>query len=263
MGDLTNTQEHLIAAIALGVFGLALGSFLNVVAYRIPRDQTPWSPRRSHCPSCGTEIRALDNVPVVSWLLLHGRCRSCGERISWRYPLFEALTAVLFAAVGVHRGVSVELIPDLLLVMTLIVVTNTDLDLRVVPNKILLVSLLAGLLAQAAVRPDEWASWTIAAFAAFAALFTAALAYPRGMGMGDVKLAGVIGLYLGRAVAPALLFAFFAGTIAGVAVIARKGVAEGRKTAVPFVPFMAAGGIFALFAGDVVIDWYLNAFVNS
>lgn len=260
---MTYTQEHLIVAFTLGVFGLSLGSFLNVVAYRIPRGQTPWSPARSHCPACDAEIRARDNIPVLSWLLLRGRCRDCGAAISWRYPAFEALTAILFAAAGAYHGLSAELIPDLLLIATLVVVTNSDLDLRVVPNKVLLVSLLAGLVAQAAVRPDEWLEWMLAAVISFSALFIVALAYPRGMGMGDVKLAGVMGLYLGRAVAPALLFAFFAGTLAGVIVMAKKGVAEGRKTAVPFVPFMAAGGVFAIFAGDAVVEWYLNNFVNG
>lgn len=260
---MTEFQEHFIAALSLGVFGLSLGSFLNVVAYRIPRGQSPWSPPRSHCPACDGEIRARDNIPVLSWLLLRGRCRDCGEAISWRYPVFEALTAILFAAVGAYRGFSTELIPDLLLVATLVVVANSDLDMRVVPNKVLFASLLAGAVAQAAVRPDGWLAWSLAAATAFALLFVVALAYPRGMGMGDVKLAGVMGLYLGRAVAPALLIAFFAGTLFGIAVMLKKGVAEGRKTAVPFAPFMAAGGVLAIFAGDAVVEWYLNTFANG
>lgn len=260
---MTSAQEHLIVAFALGVAGLSLGSFLNVVAYRLPRGQTPASPRRSHCPACDAEIRARDNIPVLSWFLLRGRCRDCDEPISWRYPAFEALTAVLFAAVGAYHGLSVELIPDLFLVATLIVVANSDLDMRVVPNKVLFVSLLAGAVAQAAVRPEEWLTWTLSAVIAFSALFLVALAYPRGMGMGDVKLAGVMGLYLGRAVAPALLFAFFAGTLVGIVVMAKKGVAEGRKTAVPFAPFMAAGGVAAIFAGDTVIEWYLDTFASG
>lgn len=260
---LTDTQQQLITAFALGVIGLSLGSFLNVVAYRIPRGQTPWRPKRSHCPYCDAEIRARDNVPVISWLMLRGRCRDCGESISWRYPFFEFLTAALFAAVGWHDGLELVLIPDLLLVTTLIIVTNTDLDLRVVPNKILFVSLIAGLLAQAVARPDEWIEWTISAAAAFAALFVAAMAYPKGMGMGDVKLAGLMGLYLGRAVAPALLLAFLFGTLVGIGVMVKKGVAEGRKTAVPFVPFMAAGGLIGLFWGDEMIEWYLDTFASG
>lgn len=259
---LTATQEHFVVAINLGLFGLMLGSFLNVVAHRVPRGQTPWSPKRSYCLHCKAEIKPRDNVPVLSWLLLRGRCRNCGGSVSWRYPAFEALTAILFAAIGAYRGLSIELLPDLLFAATLITVTNTDLDLRVVPNKILFVSLLSGLMAQSVARPDEWLSWTIAAATAFTAMFLVVLAYPRGMGMGDAKLAGVMGLYLGRAVAPALLFAFFVGTLVGLVVIAKKGVSEGRKTAVPFVPFMAAGGIFALFAGEAVIDWYTDTFTG-
>lgn len=260
---LSETQQHLIVAFALGVIGISLGSFLNVVAYRLPRGQTPSKPRRSHCPACDAEIRARDNIPVVSWLLLRGRCRDCGEPISWRYPLFEALTAVLFAAVGWHDGLELVLLPDLLLVTTLIIVTHTDLDLRLVPNKILFVSLIAGLLAQSVARPDEWLEWSLSAIGAFVALFAAALAYPKGMGMGDVKLAGVMGLYLGRAIAPSLMIAFLLGTLVGLGVMAKKGVAEGRKTAVPFVPFMAIGGVFGLFWGDAIIEWYLDTFANS
>lgn len=263
VSTLSDTQQQAIIAFALGVIGLSLGSFLNVVAYRIPRGQTPTRPRRSHCPACDAEIRARDNIPVLSWLMLRGRCRDCGASISWRYPFFEALTATLFAAVGWHDGLELVLMPDLLLVTTLVVVTNTDLDMRVVPNKILFASLIAGLLAQAVARPDEWLEWTVSAVGAFAALFAAALAYPKGMGMGDVKLAGVMGLYLGRAVAPALLIAFLLGTLVGLGVMARKGVAEGRKTAVPFVPFMAAGGVIGLFWGDAMIEWYLDTFARS
>lgn len=263
ISNITDTQEQLIVAFALGVIGLSLGSFLNVVAYRIPRGQTPWSPKRSHCPSCDAEIRARDNIPVISWILLRGRCRDCGEPISWRYPAFEALTAALFAAVGWHEGLSVELIPDLLFVTTLIVVTNTDLDLRVVPNQVLFISFLAGLIAQAVARPDEWPTWTASAAIAFAVLFLVAMAYPKGMGMGDVKLAGVMGLYLGRAVGPALLIAFLLGTLVGLGVMAKKGVAEGRKTAVPFVPFMATGGVIALFSGETIVEWYLDTFAGQ
>ena len=260
LSNITETQEQLMIAFALGVFGLSLGSFLNVVAYRIPRGQTPWSPKRSHCPACDAEIRARDNVPVFSWLILRGRCRDCGEPISWRYPAFEALTAALFAAVGWHDGLSLELIPDLLFVSTLIVVTNTDLDLRIVPNKILFISALAGLIAQSIARPDEWLTWTISALAAFSVFFLVVMAYPKGMGMGDVKLAGVMGLYLGRSVGPALLIAFMLGTIVGLGVMAKKGMAEGRKTAVPFVPFMAIGGVIALFSGETLVQWYLDTF---
>ncbi|MBI4897168.1 MAG: prepilin peptidase [Actinobacteria bacterium] len=261
--NVSDTQEALIVAISAGAFGLILGSFLNVVAHRVPRGGVPWTPSRSHCPHCDAEIRPRDNVPIVSWLLLRGTCRNCGEPVSWRYPFFEALTAVLFAAVGAYDGLSPELLPDLLFVATLVTVTNTDIDLRIVPNKVLVVSFLAGVVAQVVARPDQWQNWTISAAVAFTAMFLVVLAYPRGMGMGDAKLAGVMGLYLGRAVAPALLLAFFIGTLVGLIVMARKGVAAGRKTAVPFVPFLAAGGIFGLFFGESVVSWYLETFAGN
>ena len=250
-------------ALLLLLFGLPLGSFLNVVAYRLPRGQTPWSPKRSHCPSCDAQISARDNLPVIGWLLLRGKCRNCGAEISWRYPAFEALTALLFAAAGLKFGWTIELLPALLLIATLVTVSNSDLDKRVIPNAVLFVSLLGGLVAMALAFPDDWVTWLSAAAIAFTVMLLIALAYPRGMGMGDVKLAGVMGLYLGRAVAPALLFAFLAGTIVGIAIILRKGVAEGRKTAVPFGPFMAAGGVLAIFWGEDVVQWYLDTFASG
>jgi leader peptidase (prepilin peptidase)/N-methyltransferase len=135
--------------------------------------------------------------------------------------------------------------------------------MRIIPNAVLFISLLTGVVAMALAYPDDWVQWVSAALIAFVVFFAIAFAYPRGMGMGDVKLAGVMGLYLGRAVAPALLFAFLAGSIVGVAVMARRGVADGRKTAIPFGPFMAAGGVLAIFWGQDVVQWYLDTFVNS
>lgn len=252
-----------LTAILLFFVALPIGSFLNVVAYRVPRGQTPWSPSRSYCPSCEAPVAARDNIPVLGWLILKGRCRSCGEPISWRYPAFEFLTAVLYAACGLQFGWTIQLLPALLLVTTLVIVTNSDLDLRVIPNQVLFVSLLCGLIAQALAHPDLWLTWTLATVISFVVFFAIALAYPRGMGMGDVKLAGVMGLYLGRAVGPSLLLAFLVGTIVGIGVMASKGVAEGRKTALPFAPFMAIGGIFGLFFGEDVVHWYLDTFANG
>ncbi|MGH2906595.1 MAG: prepilin peptidase [Solirubrobacterales bacterium] len=260
---MTFSQEHITVAIALFIFGLPLGSFLNVVAYRLPRGETPWEPKRSHCPSCGEQIQARDNIPVLGWLLLRGKCRNCGASISWRYPAFEALTAMLFAAAGLKFVWTVQLLPALLLIATLVTITNSDLDKYIIPNAVLFISLLFGLVAMALAYPDDWVTWAASAAIAFTAMFLIALAYPRGMGMGDVKLAGVMGLYLGRAVAPALLFAFAAGAIVGIAIMAKKGVADGRKTKVPFGPFMAAGGVLAIFWGEDVVQWYLDTFANG
>jgi leader peptidase (prepilin peptidase)/N-methyltransferase len=257
-----DSSNNLIVALFLLIFGLPVGSFLNVVAYRLPRDQTPWNPKRSHCPSCDHQISARDNLPVVGWLLLRGKCRNCGASISWRYPAFEAITALLFAAAGLKFGWTIELLPAVLLIATLVTITNSDLDMRIIPNAVLFVSLLAGLIAMALAYPDDWVTWAASAAIAFTVMFLIAIAYPRGMGMGDVKLAGVMGLYLGRAVAPALLFAFLAGTVVGIGIMARKGMAEGRKTAVPFGPFMALGGVLGIFWGEDVVQWYLDTFTQ-
>lgn len=256
---MTDSQEHLIAAIALFVFGLPLGSFLNVVAHRLPRGQTPWRPKRSNCPACRAEIRPRDNIPVLSWLFLRGRCRDCGAAISWRYPAFELLTALLFAADGAYRGLQPELVPDLLLIATLVVVVQTDLEFMIVPNKVVYPAFLAGAVAQAAVRPDEWVTWGISALAASGFLLTAALVYPRGMGMGDVKLAAVLGLLLGRAVVPAMMIAFLAGSLVGFALMAKLGVAAGRKVKVPFAVFLAFGAVIAIFVGEDIVSWYLDS----
>lgn len=258
-----DSSEQLIAAVVLLVLGLPLGSFFNVIAWRLPRGQKPWDPPRSHCPNCGAQIAARDNIPVLGWLLLRGRCRDCGAPISWRYPVFELLTGLLFAACGLKFGFSIELLPALLFVSTLLIVSNSDIEQRIIPNAVIVPALVLGVPAMLAAYPDQWSTWLLSAVIAFSVMFLIALAYPRGMGMGDVKLAAVMGLYLGRAVAPALLLAFLLGTVVGLGVMARRGVAEGRKTALPFGPFMAIGGVFALFWGDDVVEWYLDTFVRE
>lgn len=260
---MTGTTNSPLVAGVLFLVGLPLGSFFNVVAYRLPRGQTPWSPVRSHCPSCDAQISSRDNIPVLGWLLLRGSCRNCAAPISPLYPLFEALTAILFAACGWKFGLEIALVPALLFVSTLLIVSNSDLDQRIVPNKVIVPSLGLGAITMSLAYPDQWLTWTLSALIAFAVMFATALAYPRGMGMGDVKLAAVMGLYLGRAVAPALLLAFLLGTLVGLAVMARRGVSEGRKTALPFAPFMAVGGVFGLFWGEAVVQWYLDTFVQS
>jgi leader peptidase (prepilin peptidase) / N-methyltransferase len=250
-----------MAAIASFGFlgGAVTGSFLSVVAHRVPRGESVVGPR-SRCAGCGAQIAAYDNIPVVSWLLLRGRCRSCGERISVRYPLIEIGTGLAFAATAlVLRGEPAQLALGLVFVATLAAITLTDLELRVIPNKVLIVSALAGLALAAALDPSSLPERTIAAAAAGGGLFLVALAYPRGMGLGDVKLAAVMGLYLGRAVAPALLIAFAAGAFAGLVLIARDGAAA-RKRAIPFGPFLALGGLIGVLAGDQIVSWYLGTF---
>jgi len=247
-----------IALAALG--GLLVGSFLNVVIARLPTGESLVSPG-SRCPHCGHAVRPYDNVPVVSWLVLRGRCRDCGAPISARYPLVEALTAALCAAVVAVKGADDEALLGLALVLTLVPVTFIDLDHRLIPNKILLPSAVVAVAILAIIDADELPEHLIAAVAAGGFFLLAVLAYPRGMGMGDVKLAAVMGLYLGTSVAPALLAALLAGTLVGAVIIARKGAAEGRKTAVPFGPFLALGALVGLFAGPELVDWYRQTFL--
>ena len=250
----------LLAAVAALLGGLIIGSFLNVVAWRLPRGESLSHPG-SHCPSCDTPIKPYDNVPVVSWLLLRGRCRHCREPISPRYPIVELTTGVLWALVVIADYDDVPaLVRGILLVTFLIPIALIDLDHRLIPNKLTLPAAVLALVAIVALDRDFLVEALIAGAAGFAFFFLAALAYPRGMGMGDVKLAGVLGLYLGRAVAPAIFIALIAGVLIGAAIIARKGAAEGRRTAVPFGPFLALGGVIALFAGDALVDAYLTTF---
>jgi leader peptidase (prepilin peptidase) / N-methyltransferase len=239
--------------------GAAVGSFLNVVIYRLPRGESLVRPR-SRCPSCGTQLRAIDNVPLVSWLALRGRCHACGAPVSPRYPLVEAATGALYAAVVATQDDTLSLVLGLLLVTALVPITLIDLDHRLIPNRITGPAALAGLIAIVAIDTGFLGEALIAAAAAGGFFLVAAILNPRGMGMGDVKLAGLLGLYLGRAVAPAILIALVTGVAVGIAVIARKGAAEGRKTAVPFGPFLALGALVALFAGDSLVNSYLDTF---
>ena len=240
-------------------FGLIIGSFLNVVSYRLPRGESLVAPA-SHCPGCDTPIRPWDNVPLFSWIFLRGRCRSCSERISPRYPLVELTTAVLFAGLALSYGLNDDLIALLPFAAMLIAVADIDLEHRIVPNRILLPMAVYGVAASAVVRMDMLPELLIAGAAAFTFLLLAALIHPAGMGMGDVKLAGVMGLYLGAAIAPALLIAFLSGSIVGVAILVRHG-ARGRKQAVPFAPFLALGAVVALFAGHQLVHLYLHHFL--
>jgi leader peptidase (prepilin peptidase) / N-methyltransferase len=239
--------------------GLCLGSFLNVVAYRLPSGMSLIAPP-SACPGCGVGIAPYDNVPVLSWLLLGGRCRSCETAISARYPLTEALTGALFAAVVIaeHAGHSIWL--HLSFVAALVAITRIDLEHRIIPNRILAPLAVAALVLTGVFDAHLLPERLIAAAAAGGLLLAATLAYPGGMGMGDVKLAAVMGLVLGRAVAPALLIALLAGTLVGVAIMARVGVEQGRRTAIPFGPFLALGGVVGVFAGDALVDAYIHGF---
>jgi leader peptidase (prepilin peptidase) / N-methyltransferase len=246
--------------IAAGLFGAVIGSFLNVVAHRVPLGESLVSPG-SRCPECGAPVKPYDNVPVVSWLLLRGRCRNCGTPISPRYPLVELATALAFAAVVAVRGFDDDLVRELPFVAALIALAAIDYDHKLLPNKIVYPLAVYGVIATLLVDRDDIVENLIAGAGAFAFLLLAVIAYPRGMGMGDVKLAGAMGLFLGLSIVPALLVAFLAGTLVGIVILAREGAA-GRKKAVPFGVFLALGGIVGVLAGPELIDVYETNFLE-
>jgi leader peptidase (prepilin peptidase)/N-methyltransferase len=248
-------------AVLAGLFGAIFGSFFNVVAYRLPRGESLSHPG-SRCPHCGTPIKPRDNVPIIGWLLLRGRCRSCGEPISPRYPIVEALTAVLAVAVVVARHAWIDRALGLTLVAVLVPVSLIDLDTRKIPNKITGPAAGLAVIIGLALKPSGVPGQLIGGAAGFAFLFIFALAYPRGLGMGDVKLAGVLGLYLAGSVAVALFAGVIVGAIVGLGVMARVGVSRGRKTAIPFGPFLAAGGLVGILAGHQILHWYLHGVIH-
>jgi leader peptidase (prepilin peptidase)/N-methyltransferase len=240
--------------------GAAIGSFLNVVIHRLPLKRSLVTPG-SHCPSCDTAIAPYDNIPILSWLLLRGRCRHCGGRISPRYPAVELLTAAAFAAVVAMRGYDQDLFLELPFVACLIALAGIDLDHRLLPNRIVYPMAAYGLAATAVVDSGDLPEHLIAAAGGFLFLFLAVLAYPKGMGLGDVKLAGAMGLYLGLSIVPAMLIAFLTGTLVGLGIMAREGV-QARKKAVPFGVFLALGGIVGVLAGPELIELYEDQFLG-
>jgi leader peptidase (prepilin peptidase) / N-methyltransferase len=251
----------MVAAIVLAAIGgLIIGSFLNVVVYRLPRGESLAHPP-SRCPSCEAPVKPYDNIPVLSWLALRGRCRSCKAPISPRYPLVEAATGALWAAVMWARWDDVSGIAlGIVLVTALIPITLIDFDHRIIPNRITGPAAVVAILIGVVLDQDYIVEQLIAGAAAGGFFLLAAIAYPKGMGMGDVKLAGVLGLYLGRGVGLALLVGLVAGVVVGATIMARVGAREGRKTAVPFGPFLALGGLVAIFAGDAVANSYADHF---
>jgi leader peptidase (prepilin peptidase) / N-methyltransferase len=245
-----------LAIVLAAVGGLLVGSFLNVVAYRLPRGESLVAPV-PRCPRCRTPSF---NIPVAGGLLRRGRCSACGAPLPWRDPIVEALTGLLCAGVVLRFGADRDAWLGLALVLVLVPITLIDLDFGIIPNRLTLAGSVAALVLVLATRSDELAGHLIAGAAAGGFLLIAALVYPSGMGMGDVKLAGMLGLFLGRAVAPAMLVALLAGSLVGIGIIAVKGAREGRKTRIPFGPWLALGGLVGLFAGDAIVDWYLDSF---
>jgi leader peptidase (prepilin peptidase)/N-methyltransferase len=241
-------------AAAFAAPGLAVGSFLNVIASRVPLRRSLVKPG-SACMSCGTPIGARDNIPVLSYVLLHGRCRACAAPIPLRYPVVELVTGLLVAGCGLRFGLSLYAVLAAVFCVVLVAVSAIDFEHRIVPNRIVIPAAGAALCAQLVREPSI--EWPLAAFGAASFLFVAAVAYPRGMGMGDVKLALLLGAFLGREVAVGLMVGLLAAVVPAAVLLATKGSAA-RKLAIPFAPFLAFGAVVALFAGHGLLEWYLG-----
>jgi prepilin signal peptidase PulO-like enzyme (type II secretory pathway) len=242
-----------LAALALPP-ALAFGSFANVVAARVPLRVSVSKPRSS-CTECGTEIRARDNIPILSYLLLRGRCRSCQARISPLYPAVEAVTAALVVTSVLVFGATAYAVLASFFVVVLVTLAAADLRYRLVPNRIVLPAAGIVLVAHTAIEPSV--EWLLAALGASAFLLAAALAHPKGLGMGDVKLALLLGAMLGLDVTVALMVGFLAALVPALILFVRHG-SGARKMAIPLVPFLAFGAVVALFAGGVILDGYVG-----
>lgn len=250
-------DERIVTAIFF-FLGLVIGSFLNVCIYRLPRGEsvviTP-----SHCPACGSRIGARDLFPLLSYIWLKGRCRACGKPISPQYPLTELLTGLLFAAAYAHTGLTALLLKQLFLVAVLIVVSLIDLKYLIIPDRVIVFSLACGILLNLFAGDLSLLSAVLGFSAAAAFLLVPALIYRGGMGGGDIKLAAVIGFFLGW---PNGLLAVFLGCLLGAATgitLVLTGL-KGRKDAIPFGPYLAAGTLPAMFFGDKWLAWYLGFF---
>ena len=242
------------AALAAFFPGLALGSFLNVVAARVPLRRSIVRPA-SACMSCATPIAPLDNVPLLSYVRLRGRCRACGVRIPLRYPAVELVTALLLAGCAVRFGLSADALVAGFVCAVLVAISATDLEHRIVPNRIVAPAAAVVLAAQTALHPSP--EWALAAFGASGFLLLSAIAYPAGMGMGDVKLALLMGAALGRVVPVALLLGMLAALVPSAVLVARHG-AGARKMGIPLAPFLALGTVIGLLAGQPILDSYLK-----
>jgi leader peptidase (prepilin peptidase) / N-methyltransferase len=246
-------MDFALAAVAFAP-GLALGSFLNVVAARVPLRRSIVRPP-SACMSCAQEIRWYDNVPLVSWLVLRGRCRDCSVRIPRVYPAVELLTAVLIAGCVFAFGLTAEAVISAFFCSVLVAVSAIDLEHRIIPNRIVLPATVVVLAANTLRDPSP--KWALAALGASGFLFTAALIYPAGMGMGDVKLALLMGAALGSTVAVAMMAGMLAAMVPSIVLFARYG-SKARKMGIPFGPFLALGSVVALFWGHAILDAYLS-----
>jgi len=254
----------LVAAVA--AFGLIAGSFLNVVIYRVPRRESIVLPA-SHCPVCAHSLTAQDNIPVLSYLFLKGRCRYCGAGISKQYPLVEAVAALIFVTSLLKYGLTPAFFPAVFFLLVLLSVSVIDIEHLIIPNVIVLPAIaIAALqiplfaltkLDNVSLMDQAYWLWPIVGFLIGGGLlFLLALIWPNGMGGGDIKLAALMGLFLGRYVIVALFLGFLLGSVGGITAMSLFG--KSRKDLIPFGPYLAGGSLIALYAGAPLVSWYLN-----
>jgi leader peptidase (prepilin peptidase)/N-methyltransferase len=248
--------QYYLYAVAL-MLGLAVGSFLNVVIYRLPRHESLVRPG-SHCPSCGTPIRAYDNIPIVSWLILRGKCRNCHSRISARYVLVEAITGASFVLAFWRFGLDWRLLVAWAFIAAMVAVAFIDYDHMIIPNKIVLPGAVMGLLASMALDPQRWWVYVAGSLGAAAFMFALALIWPGGMGPGDIKLALFMGAVLGAYVMVALFVAFLLGSLVGIFMLLVQ--KRSRKEKIPFGPYLAMGAILAALVGETLLNSYLGVY---
>jgi len=244
--------------VAVALFGLAIGSFLNVVIARVPAGRSLVRPG-SACPGCSALLKWYDNIPVLSFLLLRGRCRSCGMTIAWRYPIVEVITAVVLVSGYVALGPTADFVVVVVLLPALIAITGIDMQHQLIPNAVTLPGILVGLVLNLATGRISWMESVIGILLGGGLFFVIILASRGGMGGGDLKLGAMLGAFLGW---KALLFALFVAIVLGGAtgvVLLATGL-RGRKDPIPFGPFLAAGGAMALFWGERTFAWWIGGF---
>jgi leader peptidase (prepilin peptidase) / N-methyltransferase len=247
---------NIVLYVVFFIAGVVVGSFLEVVAYRIPRKISIVKPR-SFCPNCGAKIPFYDNIPLISYIILRGRCRKCNARIPITSFLIELFTGLLFVTNYYFFGISLQIIIGIIFCSTLIVVSFIDIEFRIIPNVIVIPLTIIGIGLNIFMYPGNW--WHPFAFSAgaFAFMLIINLIYPRGMGMGDVKLSMMMGAFLVKNVIPGLFIGFLAGSVFGIFLIIRK---RRLKQMIPFGPFLSIGSIIALFWGDNILKWYTGFF---
>lgn len=241
--------------VVAGLFGLVIGSFLNVVIHRVPLRQSIVWPS-SRCPNCGERIKSLDNLPVLSYLILRGKCRNCKMRISPRYPLVETLTGILFVLAAYEFGLSLALVSALVLICALVALAGTDLEHRLLPNRIVAPAAVVGFVLSVAGDPEAWSVYLVSVLGVAGGLFALALAYPGGMGMGDVKMGGMLGAFLGPYAALAVFFGALVGALVGGVLMAAGKMQRG--SALPFGVFLSLAGVVTLFVGQDIWNFYLR-----